>query len=95
MLGAFKTPLVLGGAMLVGLIAGWFANKFWLETISSLFYNVALLAFTCLLMWAINVAQECRYDFLNNVVAAIDGIADQIWSRARDKGIEMVRLKLD
>ncbi|KAG8468324.1 hypothetical protein KFE25_013407 [Diacronema lutheri] len=95
MLGAFKTPIVLVIAMLAGMLAGWFAGKFWLESISSLFYNLALVAFTCFLMWVINVAQECRWDVLNNVVSAIDNVADQLWAQARDKGIELVRLKAD
>lgn len=94
MLGAFKTPIVLTLAMLLGLLAGWFANKFWLESVASLFYNLSLIAFTCFLMWIINVAQECRWDLLNNIVCAIDSLADTVWAKAREQGIEMVNVRL-
>lgn len=95
MLGAFKTPIVLALAMLLGTLMGWLCSKFWLESISSACYNLALIALTCALMWVINVAQECRWDMLNSAVGVIDGLADQVWSKARQQGIEMVRLKAE
>jgi len=95
MLGAFKTPIVLLAAMLIGMLAGWLCNKFWLSAFSSLFYNFALLAFTCLTIWVINIAQECRFDLLNTIAGMVDTMADTAWMQAKERGIEMVRLKME
>ena len=58
-------------------------------SLSQLFYNVALVAFTAGLMWVINVAQECRWDMLNTAVTAIDNVADTIWAQVRDHGVSL------
>lgn len=75
--------MVLTVCMVIGIIAGWFANRMWLDSLSGLFYNFALMTFTCFLMWVINVAQECRWDMLNAAVGVIDSVSEQVWDQLR------------
>lgn len=90
MIGAFKTPIVLTVAMVLGIVLGWFMNRLWLESLASACYNVALVAFTAFLMWMINVAQECQWEFLNSAVSMIDSAAEQVWNTLRQKGIGVI-----